>query len=554
MKFRQLVFLLLFLPSTAFANSLRIQIHGISGEALDNVKERLNVTQTTEGEDFFRLAPKDIREALQPFGYFKPIISAKQNQNTAIFTIDPGPLLKITRAEIKIVGEGHENPELKKFLATFPLAPGQPLNIKNYEAAKENLFRIANNQGYLKAALSKKEIRIDLKSYSAQIILIFDTGPRYYFGHVNFEKSPYAPQFLQRFDQFKPNEPYSSQKLIKFQEDLYNSHYFRSVQATPDFSQQSGTTIPVNVATTVPRSQRYDVGLGYGTYTGPRLSLGANFRRVTDTGQHFDMQLKLSSVLRGLTATYYIPGKNPLTEQYTLGANVQYFDPKNGTSFSQTLSGTYQKTMGDWQRSASLNFLSERFMVVTEPTHRSELLYPSATLSRIKADDMIFPRLGSMFSFTLQGASQDIFSKTSFIQAETKAKGIFSPTSMSRVIVRGDVGYTTVENLNQLPLTLRYFAGGLGTVRGYPYSTIGPGKYLEVGSVEIQHKLIGDWYGAAFYDVGNASNTFNSNFNRGQGLGIIYQSFVGPVQLYVGQALSKPGKPYALEFSIGPDF
>ncbi len=135
-----------------------------------------------------------------------------------------------------------------------------------------------------------------------------------------------------------------------------------------------------------------------------------------------------------------------------------------------------------------------------------------------------------------------------------KGKYIFSPTNNSRVIFRGDWGYTVVDNLNQLPLSMRYFAGGIGSVRGYPYSSIGPGKYLQVGSAEFQHKIIGDWHGAVFYDVGNASNEFNSNFKRGDGLGLIYQSFIGPIKLYVGRGLSNPGKPLTVEFSIGPDF
>lgn len=548
--------LLFFSASTFAADKIQFEIKGISGAALKNVRTRLETAELTaiDKKDFVAHASDDIRKALEPYGYFKAQIDFKINEHTAIVTIQPGPALTIADVDIKITGAGKDAPELKKFLANFPLKPGKVLVTAKYDKAKEELFQIANDQGYLKATLEKKEIRINRKTNTASIKLYFNTGMRYYFGHVFFGPSPFAPDFLQRFVSFDQNEPFSSEKLIKFQQDLRSSRYFRDVEATPAFDQANHDHIPIQVAVTPQKSQRYDAGIGYGTYTGARFTLGTEFRRVTQTGQHFNAQLKLSSVLSGLTAKYYIPGNNPITDQYMIGANIQYFAPKNGTSFSQTLSASYDKKFPDWQRSISLNYLNERYRVIDKPTHISQIFYPSLNLSRVKADNMIYPRLGAMLNLTLQGASQNLFSRTDFFQGEIKGKYIFSPTDASRVILRGDLGYTVVENLNQLPLSLRYFAGGLGSVRGYPYNTLGPGKYLQVGSAEIQHRIIGNWSGALFYDVGNASDTFNGEFKRGEGAGIVYRSLIGPIQLYVGRAMSKPGKPYSIEFSIGPDF
>ena len=77
---------------------------------------------------------------------------------------------------------------------------------------------------------------------------------------------------------------------------------------------------------------------------------------------------------------------------------------------------------------------------------------------------------------------------------------------------------------------------------------------METGSVEFQHRIYGDFSGAVFYDVGTATNHFNDVLFRGEGVGVIYHSLSGPVQLYVGKAMSKPGKPLNVQFSIGSDF
>lgn len=545
---------LLFSLSAKADSPLPFEVTGITGDALKNVQSRLESELSNESvQHFISHAPNNIRMALEPYGYFKAKITIKSEKKILI-TINPGPLLTISQVDFKLLGPGKDDTKLQRYIAHFPLASGQAFLVENYTYAKEKLFRIANNQGYLKATLERKEIRINLNTNSASIHLHFNTGPRYYFGQVTFKPSPFALKFLQRFTTFKEHEPFSSQKLLKFKQDLQNSHYFQQVEATPDFTQTKDLTVPIDVALTAPKSQRYDVGVGYGTFTGPRLTLGTEFRRTTDTGQHFNAQLKLSSVLSRLSAKYYIPGSNPITDQYTLGANVQYFAPKRGSSFSETLSASYQKNVHKWQNSISINYLNELYKIKGENPHISQVFYPNLTLSHLKKDNILSPRNGHMLSFTIQGASQQLLSKTNFFQSEIKAKAIFSPTKDSRVIVRGDLGYTVVENLNQLPLTLRYFAGGIGSVRGYPFSSIGPGKYLQVASAEYQHRIIGNWNGAVFYDLGNASDKFNGHFKRGDGAGIIYQSFIGPIKLYAGRALSKPDKPWSIEFNIGPDF
>lgn len=564
---RLVAFFILLLSEAGFAsNNFHYEIKGISGNPLKNAQERLNLLQQSYGsdltksdiQDFNKSAPQNIRKALEPYGYFKSEVQSELNHTDsgwlAEYRITPGPTLKISSVEVKLEGAGENNEVLQKFIAHFPLQENQPLKIELYEKTIQDLFEIANNQGYLKAKFNKKEIRIDLKKYEAKIILHFSTGQRFYFGDVTFEKSPFAQSFLNRFVPFEKDQPFSNAEVLKLQQNLSNSRYFKEVAVDPQFQNEKDNKVPVDVKVIAPKSQQYNIGAGYGTFTGPRLTLGMNLRRTTDTGQHFNAQLKLSPVLSGLAAKYFIPGKNPLTDEYTLGANYQKFVPKNGQSYSQTLSAGYVKNENPWQSSLTTNYLTERYQVEENPTRSSHFLYPALSISRIKADDLIWPTKGTTFTFNLQGANQNILSTTSFFQTELKGKAVFSPTNASRIIARGDLGYTVVKNLDQLPLTMNFFAGGLGSVRGYPFSSIGPGRYLEVASVELQHRLYGDLNGAIFYDIGTATDHFNKNFNRGVGIGFVYKSMIGPIQLYVAKALDSTGKPTRIEFNIGTDF
>ncbi len=557
----------LFFTQPSFAGeALRIVITGVTGDALKNVQDRLAVEQRLYGKvltvedvrNFYSHADSDIQSALKPYGYFKADVKSRLTyQETtwiAQFQINPGPLLYITDINLAVTGPGKNNPAIQDFIHHFPLKVGDVLQTKPYEDAKIAFFQIVNNEGYLKAVLTKKELRINLVKKTAFIILHMDTGQRYYFGSINFSPSPFASGFLRRFAEFRPGDPFSSQKALTFQQNLVNSHYFSEASVIPNINDAADYVVPTDVKLTTFKAKQYKFGAGYGTLTGPRVLVGMDWRHIGDSGQHLTMLARYSPVLKGLAAKYFIPGSNPMTDQYTLGANIQQFTPQNGNSFSETISGAYVKMMHDWQHTLSLNLLNERYTFNNEPRRNSHELYPAYTISNIVTDNMGDPHSGRMISLTVQGATEKLFSTTSFLQSEIKAKFIFSPTDPSRIIVRGDLGYTIVNDTSQLPLTLQYLAGGLGSVRGYNFGSIGPGRYLEVASAEYQHRIIDKVYGAVFYDIGTATNQFNKNLKRGDGFGFVYASPIGPVQLYLARAESKSWKPKSIIFNIGAEF
>ena len=557
----------IWLATSAYAdNSMRFDVKGLQGEVLNNVNSRLAIEEaayanrmTTENiQAIYQQAPHEIQKALQPFGYFRSEIqSTLTHQGSAWiahFTVHAGPIIKIKQVEFTITGMGKDNPVLQQAILQLPLKVGQDFNSEVYTKSKENLLQIANNQGYVKSFFTVSEIQIDLKAYQVVIRMHFDTKQRYYVGRITFSESPFATTFLQRFIHFKENEPFSSQKLIDLQQKMASSFFFSRVVITPDFKNVTHDRVPVLISLAPQKSQKYNIGVGYGTFTGPRLTAGVSFRRLTDTGQHLDAQLKLSSVLSGLSMKYYIPGRNPYADRWIIGTNYQKFSPKNGTSISRSMSVGFSKKWHKIRTSTNLNYLIDKYSVNRNPTLIKNLLYPSFNINYVNTDNLIKPTWGKSLDVTLQGASRRIFSSTDFLQADIKGKYVFTPASFARVIVRGELGYTLVNDINDLPLTMRFFAGGINSIRGYADSSIGPGKYLGVGSLEYQNHIRGPWSGAVFYDFGYASNQWNAPLKKSTGVGIVYQSMVGPIKLYATHPLNKGNKSLGVEFSIGPEF
>jgi len=557
----------LFITSTTYAaQSVCYKFYGINPEIEKNIFISLKIDNThcikvnpkTSIQQTIKQDKKIIKKAIEPYGYFNPVIQRRliyrNNAWIASYQIFLGTSIQISELQIELSGPGQFNKNLLDYIHQFPMKRGDIFTVSNYLNAQHKLFSIARNQGYIKVDFQNK-ITINPKQHTAVIHIHLVTGNRYYFGNVNFKSDVYAASFLNRLLTFSRYQPFSSKVLGQLQQAMENSYYFKSVIIEPQFDHITKQQVPIDISYTVPKAKTYELGIGYGTLTGPRLSAKMSLRRVTETGQHFEAEAKLSSVLSYLSGNYYIPGKNPLNETYFMGANVKKFQPRAGTSVSSTLSGGYEMKQTYTRESMTVNYLIDHFKIFSAPPPQtSHLFYPDLKFIVYNADNIVNPSNGIATTFDLSGASKNILASTSYAQLNIHAKLIVSPLSFSRIIFRTDLGYTTVQQLSVFPLTKRFFAGGVDSIRGFADSSIGPGRYLEVGSIEYQNKIHGNVYGAVFYDIGTAANHFNERLNRGVGVGVVYQSMVGPIKLYLAKALSKSGRPNSIEFSAGPEF
>jgi translocation and assembly module TamA len=58
---------------------------------------------------------------------------------------------------------------------------------------------------------------------------------------------------------------------------------------------------------------------------------------------------------------------------------------------------------------------------------------------------------------------------------------------------------------------------------------------------------------AAFVDVGDAFDNKAPDLRTGAGLGLRWQSPVGPVKVDLGHGFDEPGDDFRIHFSLGPE-
>jgi len=551
--------------NTYAATSFEYQIIGIQDPLLANVQARLkeelpnpkNLT-VKQIQDWNRQAPDEIRQAIEPFGYFKPNIKTQffyQGDHwQAVYQIEPGPQLHITKVDASIIGEGANNPKLQKLLMDLPIKEGQPFSSTAYEQTKQRLFNGASELGYLDSQLIKHTIAVDRKHYTVVITLQLDTGPRYYFGPVTFQQKKFSEKFLRRYMKFSTGQPYSTAQLLKLQDALNTSGYFQQVWVNASSPLDESHQLPVNVKLVPRPAQQYTVGLGYGTDTGLRGLLGWEWRYINQWGHKLSAVVQLSQIQNGMQVVYSIPGERPQTDQYNITVAALKNNFPQVSSFTNLLGVSAINNRKYWQRTIFLNYQLEFFNYNGQPTQTTHLLTPGITWSHTRYDNVTFAHNGYRVSFRLQGAAQYILSDNTFIQGEAQGKYIHGVGEDGRIILRGDFGYTALSNGSKFAPSLLFYAGGTQSVRGYNYQSMGPGKNLIVASAEYQHRIVGNFYGAAFFDTGNAFNGTPISLQQGAGLGIVWVSPVGPMELTFARALSASKPTYQLQFTMGPDF
>ncbi|MGD2112786.1 MAG: POTRA domain-containing protein, partial [Gammaproteobacteria bacterium] len=326
---------------------LELEISGIGGVLLDNVRAHLslaryvrtapglplpgrNGTPALPGAEEIRIlhrrAPAEIREALQPYGYYEPDIKSSLEQEGerwhAHYRIVPGTPVIVASVDIGVTGAGQAEPAVIAVRDATRLRVGQRLIHPDYDATRAALLRAAQQAGYLDARYTRSELRVAPAAHRADAVLHLDTGPRYYFGAITIEQNILAPDFIERYVEVREGAPFDTAQLLDLQLALGDSGYFDQVELDVQREAAEDHHVPVIVHTVPAPHTRYTLGLGYGTDTGPRVSVGAEYLRINRRGHSINSDLRVSPVKQTAAVQYRIPIRNMISDRLVFGAEL----------------------------------------------------------------------------------------------------------------------------------------------------------------------------------------------------------------------------------------
>ncbi len=561
----------------AFASEgmrVSVAIEGIEGEELDNVKVHLGYSDFTGNQQreisirrWFKNGPKRIQKSLQALGYYSVDVESdytKENDEIIIiFDVELNQPVIIKSVDAKITGEGQDNPSFIEVKNRFVELKGKKLRHDQYEALKGQIANIAIEQGYFDSQFIEKKIDVFPDKNIANISINFDSGRRYKFGEVIFDKSRLSEDFLRKFIPFGYGAYYDAQQVIKLRSKLLSSQYFNSVSVIRGDKPKDSLLWPIVVKYELKLRNKYDFGVGYGTDIGGRVSFGFKDRLVNSLGHHYSFFTELAQKQQTAGFEYVYPSKDPLRDMYKFNFSYE----KEDVDFAKTSSfsiGAERVSIkeNDWTRTFFIRYLQEKSFIA-EQTVNASLLLPGINWMQSYSNNFKYPTKGWMASINVMGGIENVGSDFSLVHSRAKLKYIKSILPGFRLLLRTELGGMHIDDSDylNLPLSLRFYAGGDNSVRGYDYKTLSPeengykvgGKYLVTGSAEVDYKVAEDWAVAAFVDCGGAINKFTDDLESGVGLGVRWFSPVGPVRLDLAFPQDKQADDLRVHISVGPD-
>jgi translocation and assembly module TamA len=516
---------------------------------------------------FARHAEREAGRALQALGYYRPQIRSEvlveDEEPVLRLHVAQGEPVRLRTVDIRVYGEAAQMARFR-LPRSDRLAPGAVLDHGAYEDAKRLIRNRALRYGFFDGHFTEQTLLVDPEAGLADIRLFYQSGPRYHLGQVRFEgDTPLADDLLQRMVPFPVGTPYNSDLIGELNRALVSSNYFADVRvdAAPDNAE--GHTIPVLVSLSARQPRTLAAGIGYSTDVGPRLRGSWRRHWLGDQGHRLGTDFELSQPRQSLGTWYEIPLDPPLTDSLRFTTGYLREDLVDVESERLTLGVQWQHLPESaWQRIVSLRWEQENYSA-GEDDGRSTLLLPGIGFSRLVSDHRVDPSRGWRLEVDLTGGHRSLLSDADLLHVDLLAKGLTSFAGGHRLLGRLQLGGVATNDFEAIPPSLRFFAGGDQSVRGYDYQTLSPrnsegervgGRYLAVASLEYQYPLRERWRLAAFVDHGNAIDGLGDPLKTGVGLGVRWVSPVGPLRLDLAHALDNDeGSGFRIHFSMGPE-
>ena len=517
---------------------------------------------------------REVQAALKPFGYYEPKVQANLEDRSrgnwrVRIQIALGQPVIMEKVDVQVHGPGERDPLFEHMTAHLPLSVGARLSHAAYEQIKDDLQRTASTYGYLDARMTANELLVDPEKHTARVALALDTGARYYFGETSIEQDTVNNSLVRRYLRYKQGDFFDMTLLLRTQFALDDSQYFATLEVLPGEPNRAQHIVPIKIIAKANKRNRYSIGPGYGTDTGPRGTLTWEDRRVNAEGHRFNTTLQEASRQTQLKSDYIIPIGDPALEKLTFEFSINNQKPGDLTTKDVSIGPSITKVRGGWQTVYYVNAVHAITEDVAE-RFTDQLLVPGIELATVPKGYLGEDLFTRTFTAELRGSTPAFGANAQFVQLHMQAERSFDLWPKWHLLLRDEIGATIVSHFNDLPGSMRFFAGGDRSVRGFAYEELSPlqtvpilgptgqpvigpngqpetqtirvgGKNIFTGTVEIERDLPRNFGVAVFADYGNAFDRFGDPLEYAVGFGVRYRLPVLTVGIDIAQPLSRPG-------------
>jgi outer membrane protein insertion porin family len=479
---------------------------------------------------------------------------------------------------------------------------GDIFSRKEILASEKGISDELGDKGYIYATVS---LNPTIDENTREVFLAFNVAPgkRTYVRHIFFsDNSKTNDVVLRREIQQMESSVVSTARLEESKRRLNLLPYMKdtkmSVIPVPNVDDQ----VDVNYKVTENNSAELTGRVGYSRVQGVLLGAGVNQKNFLGTGKTIGLNAEVSRAERYYGASYTDPyfTQDGIVRNVVVSASS--FDPssanasKSYTANEYSFSDSYGIPIGQEKNAISrfeigYGYQNTMILLPGDPGYISEMVNDfvnrhgrhfaqfsgSVGLSRDSRDKAIFPTRG-----TRQAVGVNVFlpgDSNSLRYYTMNYTGAWYQPLIKQFLLtaRGALGYgNSFSNGIDYPFFKNFYAGGIGSVRGFNTNTLGPrdslnnptgGNFLADASLGI---ILPSYFSdnvrtSVFLDAGNVYQTYDNRSLGGTGTGpfrysagvqVEWLSVMGPIDLSLARALNtKHGDSLeAFQFSLGANF
>jgi outer membrane protein insertion porin family len=495
-----------------------------------------------------------------------------------------------TISNIKLAGNLLDRePELAKLIK---IKPGDRFSAEKLQATTKAIVDKLGEYGYAFATVNAQP-QIDQANHKVDLTLQVDPSRRVYVRRINVVGNTRTRDEVVRREMRQMESSWFDSNRLALSKDRINRlGYFTDVDVTTVPVEGTQDQVDIDVKVTEKPTGSISLGLGYGSGEGPIISAGVSQDNVFGSGTSLALNVNTSTTNRTLTVTqvdpyFTIDGIKRITDVYYRTTEPLYYstdssfriitegaDLKFGVPFSEADMVYFGLGFEQNRLDIDANTPQSYKDYVTQFGRVSNNVPLTAGWSRDDRDSALVPSRGYYTQANAEYGTP--LGDTPYYKADLQAQYYYS---FARGFVLGlnfQGGYGNGLNGKPYPIFKNYYAGGIGSVRGYEPSSLGPrdattndpigGSKMVVGNIELTVPLPGSGYDRTlrvftFLDGGNVWGSEGSSIGAnglryGYGLGLAWISPIGPLKLSLGFPLVKhAGDQYQkFQFQIGTSF
>jgi translocation and assembly module TamA len=564
-----------------------VTLEGVADKGLQGILKALSNTFAKQDEPpatlylLKRRTSDDIelfRQALRSRGYYAAQIDVEIDEKSepvqVRFHIQTGPPYLLKSVDI-VQESGEPFPETVKVpsAAELNLEVGQPSNARRILDAQDLILRKMQAQGYPFAKIMERRVVVDHSVEGVLVTYRMELGPLAHFGATDIKGLESVEEgFIRRKLPWKQGDRFNGDLFVEARKRYTETRLFSLILIKHAEALDADGELPISIELKERKHRSVRAGVSYATDEGAGVTASWENRNLFHQGEKFKTALTISSLVLALDNTFQ--KADFMRPDQSLNANLRVARDDTDAFTSNNLETSLivqRELMRGMKIGAGPGFRLSRVDQTTEDQQNFALLSFPGQFDWDTSDNLLDPTRGGRLRLQASPYYDMLGSNVTFFRTYASYSRYFALLEHPFLLFagRGAVGSMGGTDRDSIPADIRFYAGGGGSIRGYPYQTVSPlldgepigGRSLVELSAEFRLKVTKSIGLVAFLDGGSAFDSvypdFSTSLRWGTGAGVRYFTPIGPLRVDVGVPLNRReglDDPFQVYISLGQAF